>query len=70
MDRDFVASSNLMSVGYDSDTMILEVEFRQGGLYQYFEVPVHIYDGLMGAPSKGTYFQRFVRNKYRTKKIR
>lgn len=69
MNRDPVQSSNLKSVGYDSDTKILEIEFLHGGIYQYFDVPADIHQGLISAPSKGKYFHAFIKNVYRYQKI-
>ncbi len=65
-----VNSTNLSAVGYDSETKILTIEFNDGGLYEYYDVPQNIYDELMSAPSKGSFFHRFIRNTYRTVKIR
>jgi len=56
MDRIYVESRMLLSVGYDRETSTLEVEFRGGGVYQYFGVPETVYDGLLSAGSKGGYF--------------
>jgi hypothetical protein len=56
-----VESSNLTSVGYDRQSSILEVEFRSGGIYQYFGVPEHIYEGLISAGSKGSYFHQHIK---------
>jgi len=39
MKRQAVESSNLASVGYDVENEILEVEFKHGRVYQYFDVP-------------------------------
>jgi len=61
MERMPVQSSNLASVGYDSASQILEIEFNHGGIYQYFNVPTHIHDGLMSAGSKGTYFDQNIK---------
>lgn len=61
MERQFVTSSNIMSVGYDPVNMILEVEFKAGAVYQYYDVPQHIYDGLMAADSHGTYLAAYVK---------
>ena len=61
MERQYVSSSNIASIGYDSDNMILEVEFLRGGVYQYYDVPQNIYDGLMAADSKGTYLAAYVK---------
>jgi hypothetical protein len=54
-----VASSNLESVGYENET--LEIRFHDGGIYQYFNVPAFLYQGLMMAVSKGTYFAQNIK---------
>lgn len=56
MKRIKVESSNLASVGYDLKTETLEIEFQNGGIYQYSGVSKNVYDGLMNAESKGKYF--------------
>lgn len=62
MDRIPVQSSNIASIGYDSQASTLEVEFLGGGVYQYFGVPDHVYDGFMNAGSKGSYFHHSIKN--------
>ena len=59
--RTSVSSSNLSSVGYDADTQTLEIEFLNGTIYQYFNVPPSVYDGLMKANSHGKYFHSNIR---------
>ena len=61
MDRLPVSSSNIASIGYDPDRKILEIEFLNGSIYQYFEVPENIYAGLMSAGSHGRYFDAYVK---------
>lgn len=61
MERIPVQSGNLASVGYDPGTMTLEVEFLSGSVYQYFGVSESVYAGLLNAPSKGRYFDQFVK---------
>ena len=71
MNRESVTSSNLSSVGYDPQAQTLEIEFNNGGLYQYFDVPNSIYTGLMSADSHGKYFDVYIKKAgYRFKKIR
>lgn len=65
MDRMPVSSSNLISVGYDEPSLTLEVEFKDGALYQYFDVPASVHLELLGAGSVGQYFAQNVRNTYR-----
>ena len=62
MNRTPITSSNLSSVGYDQSTSTLEVEFRHGGVYQYFDVPAARYDGLLSAYSRGSYFDSFIKD--------
>ena len=61
MERQNVESSNLASIGYDAKNEILEIEFNHGGIYQYFDVPVNVYDELMNASSHGQYFDRNIK---------
>ena len=70
MERVRVRSSNIKSVGYDSKTMTLETEFRDGGIYQYFSVAGHVHEGLMRASSKGSYFHDHIKERYRFRKVR
>ena len=69
MNRIPVASSNLSSVGYDTETMTLEIEFHGGRIYQYSGVPESEYDALMNAPSKGSYFAHNIQNIYSTSEV-
>lgn len=70
MKRTNVESSNLKSVGYDEENEILEIEFKHGGIYQYYDVSKDVYDGLMSADSHGKYFDRNVKKAgYRYRKI-
>lgn len=62
IERIRVSSSALASVGYDGDRRILQIEFHNGDVYQYFDVPQAVYDGLMQADSHGRYFHQHVRN--------
>ncbi|MHB0922570.1 MAG: KTSC domain-containing protein [Bellilinea sp.] len=70
MERVPVSSSNLHSVGYDSASQILEIEFNTGSIYQYLNVPSSIYHGLMSASSHGQYFSQYIRNVFRYRQIR
>ena len=69
MKRQSVESSNLASVGYDAENEILEVEFKHGGVYQYFDVPQNVFEELMDAGSHGVYFSANIRNDYEYQKM-
>jgi len=70
MERKYVTSSNIASIGYDAEQMILEVEFNYGSIYQYFDVPESVYEGLMTADSHGKYLDAYVKKAgYRYEKL-
>ncbi|MGY1849536.1 KTSC domain-containing protein [Blastococcus sp. SYSU DS1021] len=65
MDRTPVSSSNIAAVGYDFVSLVLEVEFTNGRVYQYLDVPSGHYQAMTGAGSVGTYFNQNVKPYYR-----
>ena len=67
--RTQVISSNLASVGYDSGSQVLEIEFRNRSIYHYLDVPSSVYHQLMNAPSKGKYHARCIRYNYRFQRV-
>lgn len=64
MNRQSVDSSQIASVGYDQDTEELEIEFHNGSLYVYKNVPFNEFQSLMDAESVGKYFSSNIKNKY------
>ena len=64
-----VDSSNLDEVEYDDKTQTMRITFKNGGKYEYYGVPQDIYDGLMGAESKGSFFHYNVRTSFGFKKL-
>lgn len=69
MERTPVTSSDILSVGYDAETHVLEIEFIKGSVYQYFGVPQEVYDGILWADSKGKYFHANIKNVYSFSKL-
>ena len=69
MNRTPVISSNVASAGYDPNTMTVEVEFKNGSVYQYFDVPEAVYRDLMRASSVGTFLNQNIKNSYRYAQI-
>ena len=64
MERQYVMSTNIQSIGYNVEDQILEIEFKNGGVYQYHGVPELEYENIMMAGSHGTYFNEHIRNTY------
>lgn len=61
MERTPVDSSTIVSAGYDPASHTLEVEFRNGAVYQYSGVPESMYRGLLSPPSHGTYLNTVIK---------
>jgi hypothetical protein len=59
-----VESTTLATVGYEDVRELLRLEFRSQAIYQYFGVPKSVHEGLLRAPSKGSYFNRVIRGRF------
>jgi len=57
-------SKTLESAGYDPATRILRLRFRHGGLYDYFEVPAEVYEGLTTSAHPWTEWQQHIKATY------
>lgn len=58
MNRIPVRSSNIVSVGWNNN--ILEIQFHNGAVYQYAEVPKKVADEMLRAKSIGSYFRHSI----------
>lgn len=59
-----VQSTTLVAMAYDVSQQILQLEFRDRAVYRYFGVPANLYQDLLDASSKGSYFNRFIRGRF------
>lgn len=62
--RQPVHSHALAAVGYSKRLHALEVEFVNGAIYRYSNVPPEIYRDLLGAPSKAQFYDENVRGHF------
>lgn len=69
MHRVSVSSSNIRSIGHDPQSATLEVEFTSGDVYQYFNVPDHLYQQFLHASSHGQFLNDNIRYSYRYQKV-
>ena len=70
VNRKLVSSSSIKSVGYDADAKILEVELRNGGIYQYFQVSGEEHEALITAVSIGRYYAKFIKTAHRFRRVK
>jgi hypothetical protein len=70
-EREHVQSSDLAWVEYDESTHILRIGFHSDDAeYEYSGVANDIYEGLMIAPSKGSYFYQYIKGRFQNTRIR
>jgi len=70
VEREYVESSMITSVGFDSESCTLEVEFKSNGqVWQYFDVPEPTYLEMKSAPSVGNFFHINILRKYRESRV-
>ena len=65
MTRIKVRSNTLLSVGYEPDSELLELEFPGKTIREYHKVHAVIYMGLMYTEAKEDYFDKHIRDKYK-----
>ena len=61
MKRTPIASSAIVSIGYDVELKVLEVEFVSGAVYRYFDVPRATYHDMLESASRGRYLNGVVK---------
>jgi hypothetical protein len=64
MRRVAIVSSSILSIGYAECSGVLEVEFCNGGVYRYFDVPPEEHASLMVAQSKGEHLNQAIRTQF------
>ncbi|AJJ09514.1 KTSC domain protein [Yersinia rohdei] len=69
MQRQPVTSSRILSIGYDPENRMLEIQFREQGIYQYLGVPERVHQNFMSVVSKGRFFDGVVKGKFLCRKI-
>ena len=64
MERVALDSTTLDWARYSPEEHVLELAFRTGKVYLYFDVPMRAYHELLRAQSKGRYFNLHIRNHF------
>ena len=62
--RVLLDSAALTSVSFSAERNVLEVEFRNGLIYEYLGVSSSLFEQLLAAPSKGAFVARLIRNQF------
>lgn len=59
-----VDSSAILEVGYEESTQQMKIKFKQGKVYDFCQVPKHVFQELLESNSKGTYYNKHIRDNY------
>ena len=68
--RHAVQSTAIAAVGYSKRRHILEIEFVNGAIYRYLDVPSSVYRDLTSAESQARFYDFNVRRHYRSVLVR
>ncbi|MBE9189543.1 lysine--tRNA ligase [Gloeocapsopsis crepidinum LEGE 06123] len=64
------ASSLIKKYDYDPARKLLQIEFKNGSIYNYQDVPADIAQGLEQETSQGHYFNEYIRGKFAYDQVR
>jgi KTSC domain len=64
MEMQSVTSRAISAVGYDGTNHRMKILFNNGKIYDFCNVPRHIYEEILSASSKGTYYNKNIRGRY------
>ena len=62
--RDFPSSSAIEGADYRANERTLDIWYRGGDRYRYFNIPEAIYEGLCSAPSAGEFVNTHIKPLY------
>ena len=58
-------SSTIARFAYDKESQVLAVEFKNGGRYNYYDLPEDIFDRMKAASSKGQFHAQNIKGIFR-----
>jgi hypothetical protein len=64
-----IASSNIKSASYNTDSKVLTIIFKTEAVYEYYDVPWEIFTRFRMSESQGKYFSTNINGKYKHKKV-
>lgn len=70
MERKYINSSMILSIGYDFHQAILEIEFKSNGqVWQYFDVPEYLWYEMESASSVGKFFHANIKGTFAENRV-
>mgnify|MGYP000415686133 CR=1 FL=1 len=69
MQRRYIESTMIDSIGYDASSSTLEIEFKSGAVWQYYDFPESTWYEFDGAESQGRFFHAYIKGHYRETQV-
>jgi hypothetical protein len=70
MERKYIDSSMIVSIGYDFEQAILEIEFKSNSqVWQYFDVPEYLWYEMESASSVGKFFHSSIKGAFTENRV-
>src|SRR2546423_14947671 len=68
--RQRVASKVISSIGYSKRLHVLEIEFVNGAIYRYSQVPPSVHRALLASESKARFYDVIIKGNYPSVRVR
>lgn len=62
-------SSRILKMSYIESKKLLTVTFNSGAIYEYYDVPMEVTDGIIQADSLGKYFDKNIKGIYNYRRV-
>ncbi len=69
MTRKPLSSGKLKSAGYDESSRVMEIEFKNGDVFEYKGVSRELYRQLMVSPSPSSFFEDKIDEQFTARRI-
>lgn len=62
-------SSRILKMIYIKSKKLLTITFNSGAIYEYYDVPMEVTDGIIQADSLGKYFDKNIKGIYNYRRV-
>jgi hypothetical protein len=69
MKRTPIPSDFISAIGYAPCASVLEIEFADGTINQYLEIPTSVFDALMASLAHETFFRELIEPHYNVRQL-
>jgi hypothetical protein len=70
MDRISVNHNEFRTVGYEPLELLMEVEFQDGRIYLFSDIPMALYDSFIAADNMSDFYHTHIEDQYAHTRVR